>query len=86
MAEGCANECARACAQVPQSQSGSLVFKTDPLAPANQALSQNDVVTDIDGIPIADGVRSASLVAPAGTQSVSNSRTGHSLFSIVPLC
>lgn len=40
--------------KVPQSQSGSLVFKTDPLAPANQALSQNDVVTDIDGIPIAD--------------------------------
>ncbi|KAK9810951.1 hypothetical protein WJX73_000637 [Symbiochloris irregularis] len=40
--------------KVSPTQSGSLVFKTDPLAPANEALSQNDVVTEIDGIPIAD--------------------------------
>lgn len=43
--------------QVPPHSSGSLVFKTDPLAPANEALSQNDVVTEIDGISIADGGR-----------------------------
>lgn len=41
--------------QVSASQSGSLVFKIDPLAPAHEALAQNDVVTDIDGVPIADG-------------------------------
>ena len=43
-------------AQVSSLQSGSLVFKTDPLAPANNALQQNDVVTEIDGVSIADGM------------------------------
>ncbi|DBA92177.1 hypothetical protein WJX77_001540 [Trebouxia sp. C0004] len=40
--------------QVAPQQSGSLVYKIDPLAPAHEVLKENDVVMQIDGIPIAD--------------------------------
>lgn len=42
------------CVQVAASQSGSLVYKIDPLAPAHDVLKENDVVMQIDGVPIAD--------------------------------
>lgn len=42
------------CLQVPAEQSGSLVYKIDPLAPAHNVLKENDVVTEIDRVPIAD--------------------------------
>ena len=40
--------------QVAPQQSGSLVYKIDPLAPAHEVLKENDVVMQIDGVPIAD--------------------------------
>ena len=40
--------------QVAPHQSGSLVYKIDPLAPAHGVLKENDVVMQIDGVPIAD--------------------------------
>lgn len=40
--------------QVAPQQSGSLVYKIDPLAPAHEVLKENDVVMEIDGVPIAD--------------------------------
>ena len=40
--------------QVAAHQSGSLVYKMDPLAPAHEVLKENDVVLKIDGVPIAD--------------------------------
>ena len=40
--------------KVAPNQSGSLVYKIDPLAPANSVLKENDVVMEIDGVPIAD--------------------------------
>lgn len=30
------------------------MYKIDPLAPANNVLKENDVVMEIDGVPIAD--------------------------------
>jgi len=39
---------------VAPQQSGSLVYKIDPLAPAHEVLKENDVVMQIDGVPIAD--------------------------------
>lgn len=42
------------CLQVATNQSGSLVYKIDPLAPAHDVLKENDVVMEIDGVPIAD--------------------------------
>lgn len=41
-------------AQVAANQSGSLVYKIDPLAPAHDVLKENDVVMEIDRVPIAD--------------------------------
>ena len=35
-------------------QAGSLVYKKDPLAPASQVLQENDVVMELEGVPIAD--------------------------------
>lgn len=43
-----------ACLQVAPNQSGSLVYKIDPLAPAHDVLKENDVVMEIDKVPIAD--------------------------------
>lgn len=43
-----------ACLQVAPEQSGSLVYKIDPLAPADDVLKENDVVMEIDKVPIAD--------------------------------
>ena len=43
-----------ACLQVGSNQSGSLVYKIDPLAPAHDVLRVNDVVMEIDRVPIAD--------------------------------
>ena len=43
-----------ACLQVAPKQSGSLVYKIDPLAPAHDVLKENDVVMEIDKVPIAD--------------------------------
>ena len=43
------------CMQVPLSSSGSLVYKTDPLAPAHDVLRENDVLVEMDGVQIADG-------------------------------
>ena len=43
-----------ACLQVAANQSGSLVYKIDPLAPAHEVLKENDVVMEIDKVPIAD--------------------------------
>ena len=40
--------------QVPPNGSGSLVFKIDPMAPATSVLKENDVVLEIEGVPIAD--------------------------------
>lgn len=40
--------------QVPPNGSGSLVFKIDPMAPAIDVLKENDVVLEIEGVPIAD--------------------------------
>ena len=40
--------------QLPPNGSGSLVFKIDPLAPAADTLEINDVVLEIEGVPIAD--------------------------------
>ena len=40
--------------QLPPNGSGSLVFKIDPLAPAADTLEVNDVVLEIEGVPIAD--------------------------------
>ena len=40
--------------QVAANQSGSLVYKIDPLAPAHDVLQENDVVMEIDKVPIAD--------------------------------
>ena len=40
--------------QLPSNGSGSLVFKIDPLAPAADTLEINDVVLEIEGVPIAD--------------------------------
>lgn len=40
--------------QLPLTGSGSLVFKIDPLAPAAETLEVNDVVLEIEGVPIAD--------------------------------
>lgn len=40
--------------QVPTSGSGVLVYKIDPLHPARGALQENDVVMEIEGVPIAD--------------------------------
>ncbi|KAL3146345.1 hypothetical protein ABBQ32_003036 [Trebouxia sp. C0010 RCD-2024] len=40
--------------QVAANQSGSLVYKIDPLAPAHDVLKENDVVMEIDRVPIAD--------------------------------
>ena len=40
--------------QVAAHQSGSLVYKIDPLAPAHEVLKENDVVMEIDSVPIAD--------------------------------
>lgn len=40
--------------QVAPHQSGSLVYKIDPLAPANDVLKENDVVMEIDKVSIAD--------------------------------
>ena len=40
--------------QVAPLQSGSLVYKIDPLAPAHEELKENDEVMQIDGVPIAD--------------------------------
>ena len=40
--------------QLPPNGSGSLVFKIDPLAPAAGTLEINDVVLEIEGVPIAD--------------------------------
>ena len=40
--------------QVAANQSGSLVYKIDPLAPAHHVLKENDVVIEIDKVPIAD--------------------------------
>ena len=40
--------------QVAPHQSGSLVYKIDPLAPAHEVLKENDVVMQIDSVPIAD--------------------------------
>ena len=42
------------CLQVAAKQSGSLVYKIDPLAPAHDVLKENDVVMEIDRVPIAD--------------------------------
>ena len=40
--------------KVAANQSGSLVYKIDPLAPASGVLKENDVVMEIDSVPIAD--------------------------------
>lgn len=40
--------------KVAPNQAGSLVYKIDPLAPANSVLKENDVVMEIDSVPIAD--------------------------------
>ncbi|CAL5219318.1 g1127 [Coccomyxa viridis] len=40
--------------KLPPNGSGSLVFKIDPLAPAADTLEVNDVVLEIEGVPIAD--------------------------------
>lgn len=40
--------------QVAAKQSGSLIYKIDPLAPAHDVLKENDVVMEIDQVPIAD--------------------------------
>ena len=40
--------------QVAPNQSGSLVYKIDPLAPAHDVLKESDVVLEIDKVPIAD--------------------------------
>ncbi|BDA41920.1 Protease Do-like 10, mitochondrial [Coccomyxa sp. Obi] len=40
--------------KVPPNGSGSLVFKIDPMAPAIDVLKENDVVLEIEGVPIAD--------------------------------
>ena len=40
--------------QVAPNQSGSLVYKIDPLAPAHDVLNENDVVMEIDKVHIAD--------------------------------
>ena len=40
--------------QVAPHQSGSLVYKIDPLAPAHEVLKENDVVMQIDSVPVAD--------------------------------
>lgn len=42
------------CCKVAANQSGSLVYKIDPLAPAHSVLKENDVVMEIDSVPIAD--------------------------------
>lgn len=42
------------CLQMAAEQSGSLVYKLDPLAPAHDVLKENDVVMEIDNVPIAD--------------------------------
>ena len=39
---------------MPPNGSGSLVFKIDPMAPAIDVLKENDVVLEIEGVPIAD--------------------------------
>jgi hypothetical protein len=41
-------------AQVPDARSGSLVYRLDPLAPAADVLAEGDVVTEVDGVPVAD--------------------------------
>ena len=40
--------------QVAANQSGSLVYKIDPLAPAHDVLKESDLVMKIDGVLIAD--------------------------------
>ncbi len=42
------------CLQMAPTQAGSLVYKKDPLAPASQVLQENDVVMELEGVPIAD--------------------------------
>ena len=46
--------CTGVCLQVAAEQSGSLVYKIDPLAPAHDVLKENDVFMEIDRVPIAD--------------------------------
>lgn len=42
------------CAQMPDARSGSLVYRLDPLAPAAEVLAEGDVVTEVDGVAVAD--------------------------------
>ncbi|KAK9834040.1 hypothetical protein WJX81_005089 [Elliptochloris bilobata] len=40
--------------QMPDVRSGSLVYRLDPLAPAAEVLAEGDVVTEVDGVAVAD--------------------------------
>ena len=39
---------------MPDARSGSLVYRLDPLAPAAEVLAEGDVVTEVDGVAVAD--------------------------------
>src|ERR1700712_5397322 len=39
---------------MPDARSGSLVYRLDPLAPAAEVLAEGDVVTEVDGVTVAD--------------------------------
>ncbi|EFJ52700.1 trypsin family [Volvox carteri f. nagariensis] len=48
------NPAQRAYLKMPEMMSGVLVVKTDPLSAAHSAVQKNDVILEVDGVPIAD--------------------------------
>ena len=74
--------------QVAAQQSGSLIYRIDPLAPAHEVLKENDVVMQIDGVPIADDgtVEFRNEERVEFSHIVRAKHIGEASFAVCPVC